>query len=65
MKNLLLALTLAVVLAAPAHAFSLRKVLGVPGYIIGFSVCLILDVVTSPLQQGFMKYMDGAPLPGW
>lgn len=67
---MVLAVVIGCSLPTPSEAFSLkkltlRKVLGVPFAIAGFSAALVTDVVVTPFAHGVRQYNDNPPVKGW
>lgn len=65
MKALFLSLIISLVICTPAHAFSLRKVLGFPGFVAGFTVAMAADLTVVPLYRGFKRYVVAPAVKGW
>lgn len=65
MKAVIMSALLAVALCSPAHAFSLRKVLGAPGFAVGFVVAMTADLTVVPLRKGFKHYVIAPAIKGW
>lgn len=64
-KQSIAALLLALLLCQPAHAFSLRKVVGAPFWCVGFAVCVVADLTVVPLCKGVTHYIDAPAIKGW
>lgn len=74
MKPILVAMLMCIAIAAPAHAFSIKRfashctirtVVGAPFYAVGFGVLMVTDLTVTPVIKGAKQYIYGAPIAGY